>query len=195
MLYPDQSMNGIPIDTAFALVLTVTAVAATLGAVLAWLAARPGNSANNAQSLLIDRVNELLPQTQCAQCGYPGCRPYAEAIVNLQAPINQCPPGAEQTIDNLASLLAQQALPLDTSLAITKPEQIARINEPACIGCTLCIQACPVDAIVGATRLMHTVLTDNCTGCELCLPPCPVDCIELIQVEPGIDRWLWPKPE
>jgi electron transport complex protein RnfB len=124
-----------------------------------------------------DRIDALLPQTQCAQCGYPGCRPYAEAIVADQADINQCPPGGEATIRALADLLDRQPTALNPDYGVSKPALVAFIDEQLCIGCTLCIQACPVDAIVGAPRLMHTVIGAQCTGCELCLPPCPVDCI------------------
>jgi len=130
---------------------------------------------------LIERVNALLPQTQCAQCNYPGCRPYAEAIVNNSADINQCPPGGDEGIKALAQLLGRDIKPLDNSLTSHKPPQIAIIREQDCIGCTLCIAACPVDAIIGASRKMHTVITASCTGCELCLPPCPVDCIDLLK--------------
>ncbi len=126
---------------------------------------------------LIDRIDALLPQTQCGQCGYGGCRPYAEAIACDGAAINRCPPGGAAGIADLAALLARAPLPLDPACGVEKPPRIARIVEADCIGCTKCIQACPVDAIVGASRLMHTVLIDRCTGCELCLPPCPVDCI------------------
>lgn len=143
---------------------------------------------------LIEEINRRLPQTQCAQCGYPGCRPYATAIINDNAPINQCPPGGDSLIEELAVFLGTDTLPLDNIRGETKPEQLAVIIEPDCIGCTLCIVACPVDAIVGASRQMHTVIADLCTGCELCLPPCPVDCIELRTVEIPLHRWQWPKP-
>ncbi|MFK7861920.1 MAG: electron transport complex subunit RsxB [Granulosicoccus sp.] len=143
---------------------------------------------------LIEEVNRRLPQTQCAQCGHPGCRPYATAIINENAPINQCPPGGDSLIEELATLLGTDVLPMDSEKGQTKPAQLAMIIEPDCIGCTLCIAACPVDAIVGASRLMHTVIADQCTGCELCLPPCPVDCIELHRVELPLHRWQWPKP-
>ena len=126
---------------------------------------------------LIDRIDDMLPQTQCQQCGYHGCKPYAEAIAHNLAPINQCPPGGESGIRALATLLNRPYLPLNPSHGATKPAAIAVINEQQCIGCTLCIKACPVDAILGASRQMHTVISQECTGCELCLPPCPVDCI------------------
>ncbi|HEY8587027.1 MAG TPA: RnfABCDGE type electron transport complex subunit B [Rhodanobacter sp.] len=128
---------------------------------------------------LADRIDALLPQTQCEQCGYHGCRPYAEAIARGEAAINQCPPGGMAGIEKLAALLQQPVLPLDSTHGVEKPRMLARIIEADCIGCTKCIQACPVDAIVGASKLMHTVLADDCTGCELCVPACPVDCIVL----------------
>jgi len=131
---------------------------------------------------LTERINAVLPQTQCAQCGHPGCRPYAEAMARGDADINRCPPGGAATIAALAELLGQEAKPLDESCGEHKPTLLAVIDEQRCIGCTLCIQACPVDAIAGAAKWMHTVIAAECTGCELCLPPCPVDCIDLIEV-------------
>jgi len=131
-------------------------------------------------STLAAQIDALLPQTQCEQCGYHGCRPYAEAIVRGEAQINQCPPGGAAGIAKLAALLQRPALPLDPEHGIEKPRMLARIVEADCIGCTKCIQACPVDAIIGASKLMHTVLADDCTGCELCVLACPVDCIELV---------------
>jgi electron transport complex protein RnfB len=128
---------------------------------------------------LADRLDALLPQTQCEQCGFHGCRPYAEAMARGEAPVNRCPPGGAAGIAKLAALLDTPALPLDPSHGVEKPRALARIVEADCIGCTKCIQACPVDAIVGAAKLMHTVLSDHCTGCELCVPACPVDCIVL----------------
>jgi electron transport complex protein RnfB len=130
-------------------------------------------------SSLADRIDALLPQTQCEQCGYHGCRPYAEAIARGDAEINQCPPGGAGGIARLAALLDRPALPLNPAHGVEKPRMLARIVEADCIGCTKCIQACPVDAIVGAAKLMHTVIADDCTGCELCVPACPVDCIVL----------------
>ena len=126
---------------------------------------------------LIQRIDALLPQTQCGKCGHPGCKPYAQGIVDGE-PINKCPPGGEETIVALAELLKIPVLELDISRG-PAPPQIAFIREAECIGCTKCIQACPVDAIVGAAKLMHTVLIDECTGCDLCVAPCPVDCIEM----------------
>jgi electron transport complex protein RnfB len=132
---------------------------------------------------LIEQVNLLLPQTQCAQCGYPGCKPYARAIVEEGEAINRCPPGGESTINHLAQLLQVEALPLNPENGVIAPPTLVSIRENECIGCTLCIQACPVDAIIGAQRQMHTVLTSLCTGCNLCIPPCPVDCIDIIARE------------
>jgi electron transport complex protein RnfB len=126
---------------------------------------------------LIQRIDALLPQTQCGKCGHPGCKPYAEGIVSGES-INKCPPGGSETIAALADLLKVPVLELDTSRG-SAPAQIAYIREAECIGCTKCIQACPVDAIVGAAKLMHTVIVDECTGCDLCVAPCPVDCIEM----------------
>jgi electron transport complex protein RnfB len=131
---------------------------------------------------LADRIDTVLPQTQCEQCGYHGCRPYAEAIARGEAEINLCPPGGTAGIEKLAALLQRPVLQLDPAHGMEKPRMLARIVEADCIGCTKCIQACPVDAIVGASKLMHTVVAELCTGCELCLPPCPVDCIDLVAV-------------
>ena len=129
---------------------------------------------------LADRIDALLPQTQCGQCGYHGCRPYAEAIARGDAPINLCPPGGAGGIRQLAELLAVPVLPLNPDNGIEHPRMLAHIIEADCIGCTKCIQACPVDAIIGAAKLMHTVVVDDCTGCELCVAACPVDCIVLL---------------
>jgi H+/Na+-translocating ferredoxin:NAD+ oxidoreductase subunit B len=138
--------------------------------------------------MLTDRIDALLPQTQCRQCGYSGCRPYAEAVATGRASINQCPPGGEETIRELAALLGRAFEPLNPAFGTAKPPMAAVIDEAVCIGCTLCIQACPVDAIVGAAKLMHTVITAECTGCELCVPPCPVDCIAMVEIDPATSR-------
>jgi Na+-translocating ferredoxin:NAD+ oxidoreductase subunit B len=137
---------------------------------------------------LIESIDAVLPQTQCGQCGHPGCRPYAEAIANGEA-INRCPPGGQETVDRLAELLGVDTLPLDADPETTDVDRVAVIIEEDCIGCTKCIQACPVDAILGAAKLMHTVLPDLCTGCDLCIAPCPVDCIEMVPRTPAADGW------
>lgn len=130
-----------------------------------------------ADSDLVARVDELLPQTQCGQCGFPGCRPYARAIVDNAAAINLCPPGGDATVRRIAALLGRDAVPLSEDAA--RPRVVAVIDESLCIGCTHCRTACPVDAITGAHQFMHTVIASECTGCELCVPRCPVDCIHL----------------
>jgi electron transport complex protein RnfB len=148
---------------------------------LAWRARRERPPA----SALAEQIDALLPQTQCGQCGFAGCRPYAEAIANKQADIDQCPPGGAEGVRALAQLLGRQPKPVNPEFGVEKPPLVALIREAECIGCTKCIQACPVDAIVGAPKLMHTVLADLCTGCELCIPPCPVDCIDLLPAGPA----------
>ncbi len=142
---------------------------------------------------IVDQIDALLPQTQCGQCGHPGCRPYAEAIAEGE-PINRCPPGGQATIDALAALLDVEPIPLDDEHGEEKDKQVAVIREDECIGCTKCIQACPVDAILGAAKQMHTVIADECTGCDLCVEPCPVDCIDMVPVNRGIRDWTWPMP-
>lgn len=156
-------------------VLMISAIALVAGFVLS-LAARRLPSSSKA---LVDEVNALLPQTQCAQCGYPGCRPYAAAIVDDGVAINLCPPGGDDTVRQLAELLGRDAVPL-AEPANDMTHNVAVIDEALCIGCTHCRDACPVDAIVGAHQFMHTIIKDECTGCELCLPPCPVDCISMV---------------
>ena len=134
---------------------------------------------------LIDQINALLPQTQCGQCSFQGCRPYAEAIASRAADINQCPPGGDEGIRDLADLLGMSAKPLNTKFGVHKPPSVAFIIEEDCIGCIKCIAACPVDAIVGAAKFMHTVIAAECTGCELCIAPCPVDCIIMQPTPPN----------
>ncbi|AWK14331.1 electron transport complex subunit RsxB [Candidatus Fukatsuia symbiotica] len=144
------------------------------------------------QDPIIEQVDKLLPQSQCGQCSYPGCRPYAEAVANNGEKINKCAPGGEQVMLKLAALLGVEPQPLDGDESVTHPpRKVAFIDESNCIGCTKCIQACPVDAIVGATRAMHTVLTDFCTGCDLCVAPCPTDCIEMRPVITTTANWKW----
>jgi len=143
----------------------------------------------NGQVAAIDALERLLPQTQCTQCGYAGCRPYAQAMVIDEAPINRCPPGGAAGIAVLAAHLGRPPLPLDPQTGVERPRRVARIVAHLCIGCTKCIQACPVDAIAGASRRLHAVITEDCTGCDLCLPPCPVDCIEMVVPPAGQEGW------
>lgn len=144
---------------------------------------------------IVDKIDAILPQTQCGQCGYPGCRPYAEAIAAGEADINQCPPGGENGVAALADLLGRDPKPLSAEHGVAKPKMLAVIDEQNCIGCTLCIQACPVDAILGAAKHMHTIIASECTGCELCVAPCPVDCIHLVPVAQTITTWKWTYPD
>ncbi len=143
---------------------------------------------------IVARIDALLPQTQCTRCGYPGCSPYAEAIASGAAQINQCPPGGEATIRALADLLNRPMQTLNPIHGVAAPPRVAFIDELRCIGCARCLAPCPVDAIVGAQKYLHTVLIERCTGCELCLPPCPVDCIEMraapesLENQPALNR-------
>ena len=157
----------------------MTGLAGGIGAMLIYARTRYAKTDENP---VIIAINNCLPQTQCAQCGHPGCLPYAEAIAG-GAPINRCPPGGDDTIKALADLLGREVKPLDPEFGETQPKRIAVIREAECIGCTLCIAACPVDAIIGAQQVMHSVIPDQCTGCDLCLPPCPVDCIDMVEVD------------
>lgn len=143
---------------------------------------------------VVDQIDAILPQQQCGKCGYPGCRPYAEAIANGEAEINQCPPGGEAGMLALANLLDREPKPLSVEHSVEPTKMVAVIDEKTCIGCTLCIQACPVDAILGGSKLMHTVIAQECTGCELCVAPCPVDCIKMIPVPQAVNTWKWPYP-
>lgn len=143
---------------------------------------------------IVDQIDNLLPQTQCGQCGYPGCRPYAQAIADGEA-INKCPPGGQGTINNLADLLGVAAPSLDEEHGVADDvKKVAYIREDECIGCTKCILACPVDAILGAAKHMHTVIANECTGCDLCVEPCPVDCIDMVPAAAGLADWKWEQP-
>jgi electron transport complex protein RnfB len=143
-----------------------------------------------------DAIDALLPQTQCTRCGYPDCRSYAEAIARGESEINRCPPGGAEGVVRLAGLTGRAAQPLDPACGNEGPRQLAVIDEDWCIGCTLCIKACPVDAIIGANKQMHTVIDPLCTGCELCIPVCPVDCISLLDATPGRSGWqAWSRPQ
>ena len=160
--------------TVLTAVLTITVIALLAGLVLSYASSRlPAN-----RDPLVEQVNNLLPQTQCAQCGFPGCRPYAAAIVEDNAAINLCAPGGDDTMRRLAELLGRDPAPLDAAPA---GAALALVDEALCIGCTWCREVCPVDAIVGAHQFMHTVIVSECTGCELCVPRCPVDCISMVR--------------
>jgi len=172
-------------------ILTITALAVLFGLLLGYSAIRFHVEGDP----IVDQIDSLLPQTQCGQCGYAGCRPYAQAMAEGEAQINKCPPGGEATMIALADLLGQDPIALADEEAAEKPKSVAYIVEEECIGCTLCIQACPVDAILGAAKSMHTVIESECTGCELCLPPCPVECIHMHPVKNDISNWRWPFPE
>ncbi|MBF0217912.1 MAG: electron transport complex subunit RsxB [Gammaproteobacteria bacterium] len=169
---------------------TLTLLALCFGAILGYAAVKFRVEGDP----IVARVDALLPQTQCGQCGYPGCRPYAEAICNGEVDINRCPPGGEATIIALADLLGVEPKSLDPEMGEERGPVVAVIDEQTCIGCTLCIQACPVDAILGSAKQMHTVINTECTGCELCVEPCPVDCIAIVAVPCEPQRWRWPLP-
>jgi electron transport complex protein RnfB len=171
--------------------IALVGLAAVFGAILGFAAVRFRTEGNP----IVDQINDILPQTQCGQCGYPGCRPYAEAIANEEAAINRCPPGGEAGIQALADLLDVEAIPLDEEHGEEQVTRVAFIREDECIGCTKCIQACPVDAILGAAKQMHTVITSECTGCDLCVEPCPVDCIDMIPEEESLANWHWDLPD
>lgn len=173
-----------------AAVLVLGALAALFGLLLGYVACRIPREGR----LVTERINALLPQTQCNQCDYPGCRPYAEAIARGEADINRCLPGGEPTRVALADLLERDAAAPRASPEQSQIPRVAVIDEAACIGCTLCLQVCPVDAIVGASVQVHTVIAVACTGCDLCLAPCPVDCIEMVSPVPAADTWRWPRP-
>ncbi len=172
-------------------ILTMTILALAFGLLLGYSAVRFKVEGDP----VADKIDALLPQTQCGQCSYAGCRPYAEAIANGEADINRCPPGGEVTMVALAELLGKDPKPLEDEEAAEKPKAVAKIIEEECIGCTLCIQACPVDAILGASKQMHAVIEKECTGCELCIPPCPVECIIMDPIEDTPETWRWPHPQ
>ena len=165
-------------------------MSAIFGAILGFAAVRFKVEGNP----IVDQIDTLLPQTQCGQCGHPGCRPYAQAIANGDA-INKCPPGGQATVNALAELLGVDAPSLDAAEGDQSDvKKVAFIREDECIGCTKCIQACPMDAILGAAKQMHTVIADECTGCDLCVEPCPVDCIEMRTVDITLETWKWGLP-
>ena len=172
----------------FIAVTALVVLSLIFGAILGFAAVRFRVEGNP----IAEQINALLPQTQCGQCGYPGCKPYAEAIAAGDK-INKCPPGGQATIEALAELLDVEAEPLD-AVEGEKPQMVAHIREAECIGCTKCIQACPVDAILGAAKQMHTVIVSECTGCDLCVEPCPVDCIDMIAVASTLHNWKWEHP-
>ena len=172
-----------------AAVISLVALGLLFGALLGYAAIKFKTEGNP----IADEIESLLPQTQCGQCGYPGCRPYAEAIAEGEA-INKCPPGGEATIKALADLLDVEAPPLDAEHGEEQTKSVAYIREDECIGCTKCIQACPVDAILGAAKQMHTVIVSECTGCDLCVDPCPVDCIDMVPVPTTVQNWHWQLP-
>jgi electron transport complex protein RnfB len=157
--------------------------------------AGPDSGTDQRAADLEQRIDAVLPQTQCTRCGYPDCRGYARAIANGEAEINRCPPGGAEGIVRLAQITGRKRLPLDPQRGVEGPRQLAVIDEAWCIGCTLCIKACPVDCIVGASKLMHTVVNEQCTGCELCVPVCPVDCIAMVPVTGSRTGWAAWSPE
>lgn len=168
----------------------LVALALAFGAILGYAAVKFHVEGNP----IVDQIDDLLPQTQCGQCGHPGCRPYAEGMAAGEE-INKCVPGGEDTIRALADLLGREFVPLDAEYGAEKEHKmVAYIREAECIGCTKCLQACPVDAILGAAKQMHTVMVDECTGCDLCVEPCPVDCIDMIPVKTTQQTWTWQPP-
>lgn len=172
-------------NTILIAIIAIVCLAAIFGAILGFASIKFKVEADP----LVDQIDTILPQTQCGQCGYPGCRPYAEAVANGDA-ITKCVPGGQATIKSLAELMGVDE-PQSDDLPEDKVKTIAFIHEDMCIGCTKCSQVCPVDAIVGGTKSVHTVIKDECTGCDLCAPQCPTDCIEMIPVELTTDTWKW----
>lgn len=171
-------------------VLIMVFLAVVLGVVLGFAAIRFRVEGNP----LVETISAKLPQTQCGQCGYPGCKPYAEAIADGRADINLCVPGGDNTAKSLSELLGVEFKPVGGGGEGPKPKQVAFIDENTCIGCTACIKVCPVDAIIGSNKVMHTILAQQCTGCELCVPACPVDCISMIPIEENLASWKWKYP-
>lgn len=171
-------------------ILVMCGLALFLGAVLGFASIKFKVQENP----LVEKIDAILPQTQCGQCGFPGCKPYATAIAKGEADINRCPPGGQEGINKLAELLGVEAKPLNAECGEVKPKSVAVIDENICIGCTLCIQACPVDAILGAAKQMHTVIASECTGCELCVKPCPVECIHMLPLGESVGTWKWKYP-
>ena len=169
-------------------ILVMAGIGLVLGGILGWASIKY----HVAEDPLVEKIDAVLPQTQCGQCGYPGCKPYAEAIAKGEAAINKCPPGGTEGVRRMAELLGVEP-PSDGDLE-HKPKAVAVIDEQICIGCTLCIQSCPVDAIVGAAKQLHVIVASQCTGCELCLPPCPVDCIEMVVIKEDVTTWKWRYP-
>jgi Na+-translocating ferredoxin:NAD+ oxidoreductase subunit B len=165
-------------------VIVIAVLAAIFGLILGFASIRFKVEADP----IVEQIDAILPQTQCGQCGYPGCRPYAEAIANGDE-INKCPPGGQAAIEKLADLMGVEVQ--DSAHEEENIKTVAFIHEDMCIGCTKCIQACPVDAIIGGTKSMHTVIKDECTGCDLCVAPCPTDCIEMIPVKDTPESWKW----
>lgn len=172
-------------DAILIAIIAIAVLAAIFGAFLGFASVRFKVEADP----IVEKIDAVLPQTQCGQCGYPGCRPYAEAVANGDD-ITKCTPGGQAAIENIAELMGVD--PADYANEAEEPvKTVAFIHEDMCIGCTKCIQACPVDAIVGGTKALHTVIKSECTGCDLCVAPCPTDCIEMIPVETTIDTWKW----
>ena len=168
-------------------ILVMVGLGILIGAVLGWAAVKFKVEGDP----LVEKIDVVLPQTQCGQCGYPGCKPYATAIAAGEADINMCPPGGEEGVKKLAELLGVE--PKDLT-AEPRAKAVALIDENTCIGCTLCIQACPVDAILGSAKHVHSIISSECTGCELCLAPCPVDCITMETLPETVTTWKWKYP-
>lgn len=167
-------------------VLIFSVLALVLGLVLGYAAIKFKVIGNP----LVNQIDNILPQTQCGQCDFVGCRPYAQAIAKGEAQINQCPPGGQEGVDALAELLGVETLPLNKEFGENKTDHVVYVDEQVCIGCTLCIQACPVDAFVGSSKVMTSVIEDECTGCDLCIPVCPVDCIHVKELTPTLGNYV-----